>query len=105
MIAWALQPPAYQILRPIEVLLTTMHTVFPSDHKYFSTWTPITDVSQENQLKKAVRKIRFLLHSDKLPKDLTEEQLYVCKLLWDVTNDAWEQHIKSEEELDWIKKL
>lgn len=103
MITWALQPPAYQILRPIQVLLPTIHNVFPSDHEYFSKWTPITDVSQEKQLKKVIRKIRFLLHSDKLPKDLTEEQVYVCKLLWDVTNDAWEEHVKSEDALDWIK--
>lgn len=47
-----------------------------------------------DKLKKAVRKLRFFLHPDKLPKDLDPIQEFVCKLLWDVTNDAYEDYKK-----------
>jgi hypothetical protein len=57
----------------------------------------------KEKLNKAVRKVRFFLHPDKLPRDLNEEQQFMCKLLWDVTNDAWEDYKKSQEELDWVK--
>ena len=102
---WALQPPTLQVLRPIQVLITSIHTVFPSNHEYFVKWSPITNVSasDDKQLKKAVRKIRVFLHPDKLPRDLAEEQVYQCKLLWDVMNDAWEEHNQAKHDLDWIK--
>jgi hypothetical protein len=54
-------------------------------------------------LKKAVKKLRFFLHPDKLPKDLNEEQTFMCKMLWDIANDAWEEHNKRKEELDWMR--
>ena len=103
MTTWALQPPGFQTLRPIHVLVTTIQNVFPTNHKYFVKWTPIADVSNDKKLKKAVRKIRVFLHPDKLPKDMNDEQLFVCKLLWDVTNDAWEHYNKATDELDWTK--
>jgi hypothetical protein len=37
-----------------------------------------------------MRKTKFFLHPDKLPKDLTNEQSFVCKMLWDIVADAWE---------------
>jgi hypothetical protein len=40
--------------------------------------------------RKAVRKTKFFLHPDKLPKDLSTEQTFVCKMLWDIVADAWE---------------
>ena len=39
---------------------------------------------------KAHRKAKFLLHPDKLPRDLTENQIHVCKLIWDIIQDAGE---------------
>lgn len=57
----------------------------------------------EEKLKKAVRKIRFFLHPDKLPKDLNPEQAFMVKMLWDVTSDAWEEFEKRKADLDWIK--
>ena len=57
----------------------------------------------DEKLKKAVRKIRFFLHPDKLPRDLNAEQSFACRMLWDVTSDSWEEHCKQKEELDWIK--
>lgn len=57
----------------------------------------------DDKLSKAVRKLRFFLHPDKLPKDFNDDQVFVCKLLWDVTNDAWEEHKKKEEQLGWIR--
>ena len=38
----------------------------------------------------ANRKIKVLLHPDKLPRDLSEQQLFVSKMLWDILADAWE---------------
>ena len=57
----------------------------------------------KDKLGKAVRKVRFFLHPDKLPRDLSDDQQFMCKLLWDVTNDAWEDYKKSLEELDWLQ--
>jgi len=115
LIQWALQPPQLHILRPIDILITTIHKVFPpalgvAGHDYFGKWNPISpaDIADssgkpdEDKMKKAVRKVRFFLHPDKLPHDFTEEQRFTCKLLWDVTNDAFEDFKKAKEDLDWI---
>ena len=114
-VGWALQPPNMASLRPIDQLLRTIQAVYPpcNDlpvHSYFEGWNPISDkdllgssgVVDEKKLSKAVRKLRFFLHPDKLPFDLTEEHHFMCKLLWDVTNDAWEDYKKAQEELDWM---
>mmetsp|Transcript_14828 Transcript_14828/g.36273 ORF Transcript_14828/g.36273 Transcript_14828/m.36273 type:complete len:1323 (-) Transcript_14828:1454-5422(-) len=115
LIHWALQPPQLQMLRPIDGLVTSIHTVFPpalgvSGHEYFSKWKPFTpaDLKGTNglpdgeKLKKSVRKIRFFLHPDKIPRDLNDEQAFMVKMLWDVTSDAWEEYQKQSEQLDWI---
>ena len=114
---WALQPPHWQHLRPIYELLCTVQTVYPPAnglelHEYFDGWEPISYVElqtktphvlDEKKLGKAMRKLRFFLHPDKRPHDLTDAHQFVCKLLWDVTNDAWEDHKKAKEELDWAQ--
>jgi len=96
-------------------MVTTIHTVFPpalgvSGHDYFKKWKAIArgDIADVNglpdepKLKKAVRKIRFFLHPDKLPHDLNEEQKFMVKMLWDITSDAWEEYQKHKEDLDWV---
>jgi len=116
LIQWALQPPQLQMLRPIAALVTTIHNIFPpalgvSGHDYFKKWKPIfrNDITgaaglpDEDKLKKSVRKIRFFLHPDKLPRDLNEEQKFMVKMLWDITSDAWEEYQKHKEDLDWVK--
>ncbi len=116
LIHWALQPPLLQMLRPIDILITTIHNVFPPafgvpGHEYFSKWKAIHREAligpgqrlDEEKLKKSVRKLRFFLHPDKLPRDLNDEQSFMCKMLWDVTSDAWEEFEKHKEELDWIR--
>jgi hypothetical protein len=115
LIHWALQPPQLQMLRPVDILITTIHNVFPpalgvAGHDYFTKWTPIVpaDVKGTNglpdgeKLKKSVRKIRFFLHPDKIPRDLNDEQSFMIKMLWDITSDAWEEYQKQSEQLDWI---
>ena len=113
---WALQPPALQHLRSIAELLITIHTVFPpafgvASHDYFGKWTavsrndliPVGAGPDEEKLKKAVKKLRFFLHPDKLPRDLNDEQQFMCRMLWDISSDAWEEFKKRHEELDWIQ--
>jgi hypothetical protein len=113
---WGLQPPQYQVLRPIPVLITSIHTVFPpafgvAGHDYFKSWKAIAphDLLNESnnnlddeRLKKAVRRLRFFLHPDKLPRDLDEQQAFMAKMLWDITNDSWEEHQTKTDELDWV---
>jgi hypothetical protein len=116
LVHWALQPPTLQMLRPIEMLITSIHTVFPPKfgvpgHEHFTKWSAVTieEVCQgpgrpdDEKLKKVVRKLRFFLHPDKLPRDFSKEQEYMCKMLWDITSDAWEEHKRKEEELGWIR--
>jgi len=102
--SWALAPPQYMSLRPIDYLLGTVHQTFPpsfgiEQHDYFQKWKPFSvdalSSRQEAVLKRAVRKIKVFLHPDKLPKDFTEKQTLLCKILWDVTADAWEEFGKS----------
>ena len=38
----------------------------------------------------AVRKLKFFLHPDKLPKDFHNDQIVLCRMLWDITADSWE---------------
>ena len=115
LIHWALQPPQLQMLRSVDVLITTIHNVFPPAlgvpaHEYFKDFKPITksDITgpsglpDEAKLKKSVRKLRFFLHPDRLPRDLNEEQKFMTKMLWDITSDSWEEYQKSKEDLDWV---
>jgi hypothetical protein len=114
---WALQPPNLLHLRSISDLLTTIHLVFPPafgvpSHDHFAKWTPISHFDlvtedakfDQEKLNKALKKLRFFLHPDRLPKDLTDEHNFMCKMLWDISSDAWEEFKRRHEELDWIEK-
>ena len=114
-VGWALQPPNMASLRSIDQLLQSVQAVYPPFnnvpvHSYFDGWQEINHQDlidakgtlDEKKLSKAVRKLRFFLHPDKLPRDLTEEHHFMVKLLWDVTNDAWEDYKKVKDELDWM---
>jgi hypothetical protein len=118
LINWALQPPNLNTLRPIIHLITTIHSAMPpafgvGAHEYFAKFTPITkqdlitsaamgNQPDENKLEKAVRKVRFFLHPDKLPRDLSSDQAFVARMLWDIMNDSVEEFQKHKDELDWI---
>ncbi len=120
LISWALVPPQYNMLRPIDQLLTTIQNVLPpfgnvAQHEYFSKWKVIErndlflssamgNQPDEAKLKKAVRKLRVLLHPDRLPREFDQKQNFVCKMLWDVSNDAYEEFLKQKDDLDWIHK-
>ena len=115
---WALIPPTLQVLKPIDELILSIQKVFPPNfgvpgHKYFTKWKPITpqEISlghtfgnrpDDAKMKKVMRKLRFFLHPDKLPNDLTKEQVFLCKLMWDIVSDAEADWKKKEEELGWI---
>ncbi|KAL7542602.1 hypothetical protein ACHAXR_012790 [Thalassiosira sp. AJA248-18] len=119
LINWALQPPNLNVLRPIDQLITSIHTAMPpaygvSAHAYFTKFTPIAtnelvvssamgNHPDETKLKKAVRKVRVFLHPDKLPRDLTSDQQFMARMLWDITSDSWEEFQKHKDELDWIR--
>ncbi|KAL7498260.1 hypothetical protein ACHAWT_009215 [Skeletonema menzelii] len=119
LINWALQPPNLNVLRPIDQLITSIHTAMPPafgvpGHNYFSKFTPIPHSDlvvsaamgnhpDETKLKKAVRKVRVFLHPDKLPRDLSAEQSFIARMLWDITSDSWEEFLKHKDELDWIR--
>jgi hypothetical protein len=119
LINWALQPPNLNMLRPIDHLITSIHTAMPpaygvAGHAYFAKFTPIAQheliVSasmgnhpDEEKLKKAVRKVRVFLHPDKLPRDLSSDQAFAARMLWDITSDSWEEFQKHKDELDWIR--
>jgi hypothetical protein len=111
LVHWGLQPPAMQTLRPIQGLMTAIHNIFPpafgvAPHDYFAKWKAVSvqDVASDDGVKKAVKKLRFFLHPDKLPKDLDNDQSFVCKILWDISNDAFHEFEKMHDELDWIGK-
>lgn len=119
LINWALQPPSLNALRPIDQLITTIHSAMPpaygvGPHEYFTRFTPITkreliaspvmgNHPDETKLKKAVRKVKVFLHPDKLPRDFTSDQAFVARMLWDITSDSWEEFQKHKDELDWIR--
>jgi len=78
---------------------------------YYATFTtffhpPVEHphIPDQEKLKKAVRKLRFFLHLDRLPRDFTAEQSFCTKMLWDVSLAAWEEYQKHKDDLDWIHK-
>mmetsp|Transcript_44522 Transcript_44522/g.45161 ORF Transcript_44522/g.45161 Transcript_44522/m.45161 type:complete len:115 (-) Transcript_44522:161-505(-) len=113
-----------QILKPVDQLLCTIHSVFPpmfgvAPHKYFTGWTIVSHSDllsssslpslssfggsiDDNKMKKIVRKCRFFLHPDKLPHDLTDDQRFMCSLLWDIINDSYAEFKKTKDDLDWM---
>ncbi len=119
LIHWALVPPQYNMLRPIDQLLTNIQTVFPpfgnvARHEYFNKWKVVKredlvlssamgGASDETKLKKAHRRLRVFLHPDRLPREFDAKQTFVCKMLWDVSNDAWEEFLKQKDDLDWVQ--
>jgi hypothetical protein len=115
LVQWALVPPKMQVLRPISELIISIQNVFPPNfgvprHEYFTKWSPITAADfMENhrpddaKLKKVMRKLRFFLHPDKLPKDLNAEQEFMCRMLWDIVSDAEADWEKREEDLGWVR--
>ena len=72
-----------------------------ANHSYFYKWTPPPPAtgggggvnSQEDA--KILRKLKFFLHPDKLPRQnagkndsFSEDQAFLCKLLWNIIQDA-----------------
>lgn len=97
--SWALQAPAYQSLKQLPELLGSLQFALPpafgiEEHAYFQKWKVLSHETMltggKAVVKRAHRKAKFLLHPDKLPRDLTEKQTHVCKLIWDILADAWE---------------
>ena len=82
----------------LQHLLVHVPDTFPptnptvEEHEYFAKWKTFdeeafADVDGDELkelLKRAVRKAKFFLHPDKLPKDCTENQALLFRTLWDV---------------------
>ena len=98
---WSHQPSDYKRYHSLQHLLVTVPDTFPptnskvGSHEYFAKWKTLDsgafdDVSDDELnelLKRAVRKAKFFLHPDKLPKDLTDNQTLLFKTIWDVLQD------------------
>jgi len=100
---WAKQPPSFATTKPIVELLGTVGGTFAlveSPHSYFeSKFHPFSKQALQSGgfdvVKRAVRKMRFFLHPDRLPKDLNEQQKLLCRTLWDSISEAWELYESS----------
>ena len=91
----------YKYFNPLDELLITVPNLFPptntmvDEHDYYAKWKTLdtdafSDVSNDEKkelLKRAVRKAKFFLHPDKLPKDLTEKQTTLFKSIWDTLQE------------------
>jgi hypothetical protein len=94
---WAKYPPPSTTKKPISDLLCTIDSTFPlvPNHEYFSVkFQPFSPTAlssgSSDVLKRAVRKMRFFLHPDRLPKDFNEQQTLLCRTLWDVISESWD---------------
>ena len=96
---WGYTSPDSKNLRPLQDLLVTVPTLFANPkvepHDYYSKWKEFdkeafTESGDElkDLLKRAVRKTKFFLHPDKLPKDLTESQALLFRSVWDIIQDS-----------------
>ena len=65
-------------------------------HEYYSRWKEFSEDAFNDEsgdelnelLKRAVRKAKFFLHPDKIPKELTENQALLFKTVWDVLMES-----------------
>lgn len=94
---WAQYPPPSKAKKSISDLLCTIDSTFPlvPNHEYFSVkFQPFSSEAlssgSKDVLKRAVRKMRFFLHPDRLPKDFNEQQTLLCRTLWDVISESWD---------------
>ncbi|KAL7533894.1 hypothetical protein ACHAXR_005518 [Thalassiosira sp. AJA248-18] len=102
---WSHKPPDYKTKSyPLQQLLVTVPSTFPptntkvEEHEYFAKWKTFdseafADMSGDELkelLKRAVRKAKFFLHPDKLPKDLTENQSLLFQTMWNVIAEGEE---------------
>jgi hypothetical protein len=99
---WSHQFPGYKALHPLEVLLVKVPTLFPptntmvENHEYYFKWKEFSEDAFSDSsgdelkelLKRANRKAKFFLHPDKLPNDLTENQKFLFKTIWDVISES-----------------
>jgi len=98
---WSCQPPDYTKVYSLQHLLLTAQDTFPptnptvEPHVYFNKWKSLdneafSDLDGDelaNILNRAVRKAKFFLHPDKLPKDATENQTFLFKELWTIIRE------------------
>ena len=94
---WAKYPPPSMTKKPISELLCTIDSTFSlvSNHEYFSAkFQPFSPTAlssgSSDVLKRAVRKMRFFLHPDRLPKDFDKQQTLLCRTLWDAISESWD---------------
>jgi hypothetical protein len=104
---WSHQPPNFNSLNPLQDLLVNMPTIFPpinikvENHEYFQKWNCLSreaftgdDDEVQAVMKRAVRRSKLFLHPDKLPQDLTENQTFLFKSIWDVLQEQEQKTLK-----------
>jgi hypothetical protein len=94
---WAKLPPNFATTKPLVDLLSSVDVTFQlvDNHEHFSTKfhpfsAPALTSGGNDVVKRAVRKMRFFLHPDRLPKDFNEQQAVLCRTLWDTISDSWD---------------
>jgi hypothetical protein len=99
---WAKQPPAFTTTKPLAELLGTIAITFSlvDRHEHFeSKFHPFSrealSSGGNDVLKRAVRKMRFFFHPDRLPRDLNDQQALLCRTLWDTISEAWDSYSAS----------
>lgn len=99
---WAKQPPTFHAIKPLPELLATIGTTFllVKRHEHFEKkFHPFSRealvTGGHDVLKRAVRKMRFFLHPDRLPRDFSEKQTLLCQNLWNIISEAWDSYSAS----------
>ena len=116
--SWSVDPssPA-RAPRPLPALLSTIPSALPPNfgvgrHEYFDRWKGVglrTAAAaaaaadggveeEEREVRRALRKARFFLHPDRIPRNLGEDMRCCIKTVWDTLAEAEERWEKQRVE-------
>ena len=99
---WSHKAPDYKKMNDLQDLLCTVRSILPpintkvEPHDYFSKVPVFSkqafgcisgDEELNELLKRAMRRMKFFVHPDNLPTDLTESQTVLFGAMWDVIQE------------------